>query len=91
MSVSTETTVLERSEHEGVVFPSKLRGGLFTTSAVDNIDRNRSSTSSYGSFHGTAILLVQHPLDEQLETTRDTDTFDANKVDKWQRLRRCDL
>ena len=78
MSVSTETTVLERSEHEGVVFPSKLRGGLFTTSAVDNIDRNRSSTSSYGSFHGTAILLVQHPSDEQLGT-RDPDTFDPTK------------
>ena len=81
MSVSTETTnsVLDRYEREGVVCPSKLRGGLFTTSAADNIDHNPSSTSSHGSFHGTAISLVQHPSNEQLGTARDPDTFDATK------------
>ena len=63
ISVSTETTnsVLERYEREGVVCPSKVRVELFTTSAVDNIDHNTSSTSAQGSFHGTAISLVQHP------------------------------
>ena len=47
LSVSTEITnsVIERYEREGVLCPSKLRGELFTTAAVDNIDHNPSSTS----------------------------------------------
>ena len=59
--------------------PSKLRGELFTTAAVDNIDHNPSSTSSQSSFHGTAISLVQHPCNGELGTPRDTDVFDPSK------------
>jgi len=46
---------------EQVVCPPKMRGMVFTTAAVDNIDHNPSSTTSKQSFHGTAISLVQHP------------------------------
>lgn len=46
---------------EKVVCPPQLRGGVFTTAAVDNIDHNPSSTSAYDSFHGTGISLFQHP------------------------------
>ena len=65
---TTETTnsVLARYDGEGVVCPSKLRRDLFTTSAADNLDHNPSSTSSHGSFYGTAISVVQHPSTEQL-------------------------
>ena len=39
---------------------------MFTTSAVDNIDHNPSSTTATGSFHGTGVSLFQHPdFDEQ--------------------------
>ncbi|KAK0055322.1 hypothetical protein Bpfe_015336 [Biomphalaria pfeifferi] len=48
-------------QHDKVVCPMKLRHGLFTTAAVDNIDHNPSSTTSNDSFHGTAISLFQHP------------------------------
>ena len=60
MSISTQisNSVFERYEHDRVVCPPKLRKGLFTTAAVDNIDHNPSSTTSQGSFHGTAISLV---------------------------------
>ena len=34
---------------------------MFTTSAVDNIDHNPSSTTATGSFHGTGVSLFQHP------------------------------
>jgi len=46
---------------DGVVCPPELRTGLFTTSAIDNIDHNPSSTTSTTSFHGTSISLFQHP------------------------------
>ena len=62
-----------------MVCPSKLRRGLFTTAAVDNIDHNTSSTSSQSSFHETAISLVQHPSDTENGTRRVVDTFDPKK------------
>jgi len=49
---------------EEVVCPLQLRRGLFTTSAIDNIDHNPSSTGCQTSFHGTGISLFQHPSSE---------------------------
>ena len=46
---------------EQVVCPPKMRGAVFTTAAVDNIDHNPSATTARSSFHGTAISLIQHP------------------------------
>ena len=40
----------------GVVCPSILRNTLFTTTAMDNIDRNPTTTSATTTFHGTSIL-----------------------------------
>ena len=48
----------------GVVCPLKLRSGLFTTAAVDNIYYNPSSATAKDSFHGTGISLIQHPSHE---------------------------
>jgi hypothetical protein len=63
LSLSTEmgNNICSRFEAEKVVCPLKLRHRLFTTSAVDNIDHNPSSTTAQGSFHGTGISLFQHP------------------------------
>ena len=43
----------------GVVYPTKMRSGLFTTGSLDNIDHNPSSNTAVGSFHG-AITLTGH-------------------------------
>ena len=67
--------VIARYESNDVVCPSKLRKGLFTTAAVDNIDHNPSSTSAQDSFHGTAILLVQHPTVHENGESREIDLF----------------
>ena len=48
-------------ESDGVVCLIRLRKGVFTTAAVDNIDHNPSSTTAHGSFHRTGISLFQHP------------------------------
>ena len=53
--------VCQRFRIEDTVCPSKLRQGLFTTAAVDNIDHNPSSATAKDSFHGTGISLIQHP------------------------------
>jgi hypothetical protein len=62
LEISTEmgNMVGARFREEQVVCPSILKKSLFTTSAVDNIDHNPSSTTATGSLHGTAISLFQH-------------------------------
>lgn len=54
----------EQYKNDGVVCPSKLRMGLFTVGALDNLDHNPSSTTSQGSFHGTGISIIQQPTNE---------------------------
>lgn len=49
---------------EGVVCPSLLRKGLFTTAVMDNIDHNPSATTATTSFHGTSVSVFQHPTKE---------------------------
>lgn len=60
LSTDLGNEVIRFYESEKAVCPPKLRGKLFTTAAVDNIDHNPSSTSSHDSFHGTGISLFQH-------------------------------
>lgn len=65
LDISTElgNKICHHYEVEKAVCPPQLKGGLFTTAAVDNIDHNPSSTSAHDSFHGTGISLFQHPHD----------------------------
>ena len=61
---------------EKVICPPKLKCGLFTTAAVDNIDHNPSSTSAHDSFHGIGISLFQHQDVNFSGFTRDIVTDD---------------
>ena len=45
--------------NEGLVCPPQLTKGLFTITAIDNIDHNPSSTTATSSFHGTTISVFQ--------------------------------
>lgn len=65
--------VCARYEAEHVVCPANLRHGLFTTSAVDNIDHNPTSTTAQGAYHGTGISLFQHPNNDVHGVERDTE------------------
>ena len=53
------------------ICPPSLKEGIFTTSAIDNIDHNPSSTTAKDSFHGTSISISQHP-----ETSLDVDDLE---------------
>ena len=46
LSTDMGNRVCARFESEGVVCPPKLRKGVFTTAAVDNIDHNPSSVTA---------------------------------------------
>lgn len=60
----------EQLKEDRVVCAMKLRHGLFTTAATDNIDHNPSSTTPKDSFHGAAISLFQHPTETGAGTER---------------------
>lgn len=64
VSADIANGVCQRFKLEDVVCPPKMRNGLFTTAAVDNIDDNPSSGTSRDSFHGTGVSLIQHPTHE---------------------------
>lgn len=61
LSAQLGDAVIDQYIEDGVVCPPVLRKKLFTTSAVDNIDHNPSSTTAQTSFHGNSISLFQHP------------------------------
>ncbi|KAJ8393374.1 hypothetical protein AAFF_G00060960 [Aldrovandia affinis] len=61
LSAQMGNSVCQQFHRERVVCPPKMRGQVFTTAAVDNIDHNPSATTSKDSFLGTAISLIQHP------------------------------
>lgn len=63
ISSSIAQSIITRFENDGVVCPPQLKGGLFTTGQVDNIDHNPSATTAFDSFHGTAHSLCQHPTE----------------------------
>ncbi len=64
LSAQMGNRVCELYQRERVVCPPTLRGHVFTTAAMDNIDYNPSSTTSKESFHGTGTSLFQHPTFE---------------------------
>ena len=53
------TGVCQHFAEIGLVCPSQLHHGLFTTGALDNLDHNPSNTTATDSFHGTGISLFQ--------------------------------
>ena len=60
LSAEMGNHVCQRFHVEQVVCPPMLKGGVFTTAAVDNLDHNPSATTANDSFHGTGISLLQH-------------------------------
>ncbi len=73
LSTDAANNVIDQYEHDGIVCPTSLRDGLFTTGNLDNIDHNTSSTASQDSFHGTAISLTQHVTQDKCGTVRNTE------------------
>ena len=74
--------ICKQHEHECLVCPRQLQKGVYTIGDLDNLDHNPSSTTAEGSFHGTAISIIQPRatgiLGEERYTTFDDDPFNGN-------------
>ena len=60
LSADLGNTTISHFKIIKTVCPPKLNIGVFTTSALDNINHDRTATGAQGSFHGTGISLFQH-------------------------------
>ena len=62
LSISSDlgNAVCRQYKKENVVCPPNLKIGLFTTTALDNLDHNPSSMTAKESFHGTGISMFQN-------------------------------
>ena len=67
-SIETGITnqLCNRCVQNKVACPPVLENSVFTTSAIDNIDHNATSSTAESHFHGTGISLFQHP-DESIK------------------------
>ena len=80
ISASMGNNLCHQFEIQKSVCPPKLRGKIFTTAAIDNIDHNPTSTTAQGSFHGTGISIFQNPKDNATGEDRATVTdLERNK------------
>lgn len=73
LTADLANAVSEIYNKQNIVCPPVLHRGEFTVAAVDNIDHNPSSTTAKGSFHGTAISLMQHPQSDKNTTQLSVD------------------
>ena len=80
ISAQLGDAVVAKYVEDGVVCPPALRKGLFTTSAVDNIDHNPTATTATTSFHGTSVSIFQHPSAENLGEVREPYIIREGKV-----------
>ena len=60
--IEDQVTSLRCSEYQelGFVCPSSFEKGYFTTTAIDNVDKNFASSTALNSFHGTTLSVFQH-------------------------------
>ena len=61
LSAQMGNSACQQFHREQVVCPPPKDAQQCLHNAIDNIDHNPSSTTAKGSFHGTAISLLQHP------------------------------
>ena len=60
VSAQLRDAAVAKYVEDGLVCPPHLRGGLFATAAMDNIDHNPTATTATSSFQGTSISMFQH-------------------------------
>ena len=76
------------------VCPPQLKKGVFTTSAVDNINHQTSATTAKNSFNGTGISMFQHfnttdqtAADESVMTLQEPSNSTSQQANpSWKRL-----
>lgn len=80
ISAQLGDAAVNKYSEDGVVCPQVLRRGLFTITAMDNIDHNPTATTATTSFHGTSISAFQHPTKDNQGEDREPLRLGEEKI-----------
>ena len=69
VKVAVARSVCKRIEEDGVVLPTSMRSGVFTSGDMENLDHKKTSNLSNDEFHGMAITLNQHLSSDNMGIT----------------------
>ena len=82
MKIAVARSVCKRIEEDGVVLPTNMRFGVFTTGDFDNLDHKKTSNLSNAEFHGVAISLTNHLSQENMGLIREPVIIDPTDISK---------
>ena len=80
LSIAMGNKVIELNEFDGVVLPTSLLLGIFSTASADNLDIDIKSALATTSFHGTAASINQHPKAINQGTPREAPNIQNTKA-----------
>ena len=66
LDVSYTRAVCKRHSEHGIVLPTNVRQGVFSTMHFDNLDHNTRSNLSNNDFHGSCITITNHLSHENM-------------------------
>ena len=63
-------TVCKRHSEDGIVLPTNVRQGVFSTICFDNLEHNKRSNLSNNDFHGSCITITNNLSHENMGQKR---------------------
>ena len=86
LSIAMGNKVVEMNENDGVVIPTILKMGIFSTASIDNIDIDTTAALCTTSLHGTAASINQHPTGINQGTPREVPAIQKKKSESLKDL-----
>lgn len=74
--------VCRRIDQEGVVVPTNMKKGVFTTCDCDNLDHLKTSNLSNSNFNGSMLTFTNHLSRQNMGTSRDPIKIDPCETSK---------
>ena len=74
---------IKRVDEMGLACPKNLKPSIFTTTAIDNIDHNSTSSTAQNHFHGTSVSGFQHSTNKshlQIQNSLPMELDDCSSV-----------
>ena len=82
VKLSVARSVCRQIEADGVVVPTNMKTGVFTTGDFDNLDHKKTSNLSNDEFHDTAITLTNHLSSDNMGVSRIPAKIDPTNTSK---------
>ena len=82
MKAAIARSVCKKIKETGVVVPTNMHSGVFTTGDFDHLDHKKRSNLSNAEFHGCAITMTNHLSKENMGITHEKLCIDPSDLTK---------